>query len=176
MFDSCRVDMAQGGTTDGTGRIEDAYVTNTTVVYRQAYKGIRSINNNHGLLMLTFDNDGTLTHLHDSTRPVAGTTSHPARTLAQPAEKGRSEKIGLMKDDQLEAAFARQLQVVLGHKNATEMRAVAQPHSVVDETRGYDFSAATGELVASREYQVEHGNVENVAIEKLHRVRVPLLG
>ncbi|WP_221394160.1 DUF6345 domain-containing protein [Dyadobacter sp. NIV53] len=174
VYDSVRVDKAQGGTTNGSGRIEDAYVTDTTVIFRQAHKDIKSINNNHGLVMMTYDNDGKLTRIHNSTRKVIGTTRNPQRVAPNPVKGEKKLEFRHLDDISLNLAFQQELEHVTGIKLGTSRSGQPLDTEVVDSKEGYDFSGSSGELVAHREYELNHGDVDGLPMQKIHRVRVPL--
>lgn len=174
VFDSLRVDRAQGGTNTGSGKIENAYVTDTTVIFRQAYHGIKSINNNHGLVMMTYDNDGKLTRIHNSTKQVIGTTDKPQKLAPDPVKGKKALKFELLQGTHLNDAIREELEHVSGITMESSRNGQPIDANVVDSSDGYDFSGTTGELTAHREFEVNHGEVDGQPISKAHRVRVPL--
>lgn len=174
VFDSLRVDRAQSGTLQGSGKIEDAFVTDTTVIFRQAHKGVKSINNNHGLVMMTYDNDGKLTRIHNSTKQILGVTNKPKRVVPDPVKGSKSLKFELQDGISLNNAVRSELGRVTGIEFASSRNGSPLKSEIIEALDGYDFSGQTGELTAQREYSVDHGEANGESIQKAHIVRVPL--
>ena len=174
VFDSVRVDKAQGGTAAGSGRIEKAYVTDTTVIFRQSYNGIKNINNNHGLVMMTFDNDAKLTRIHNSTKKVIGTSKTPQRTAPEPIKGKKTLEFERLSDVRLNVAFQEEMERITGNQLGSSRSGQPLDAEMIVSQEGYDFSGSTGELVAHREYQLDQGEIDGLPIQKVYRARVPL--
>lgn len=172
VFDSLRVDRTQGMGTQGSGTLEEAYVTDTTVVFRQTANGLRSINNNHGLVMVTVDNDGKVTRLHNSTRPVEGTATKPMNLAPTPNGQGKASEVrpDIPDELRLNGLFTEALSAEVGTAFGSSRSNAPIGGELVEALIGYDFSGDHGGVVAHREYQVDHGE----GLQKIHRVRVPI--
>lgn len=167
-LDSARVGMAQGGTSEGSGTINKAYASDITLVYRQTVEGVPSINASHGLVAITVDNDGTITHVHNSTRPVTGVSDRARMQVSDP--NGKAKPKPLVTDElHRNQEFSRQLTQLTG-VDIKVSRAGAPQNDVVHSAIGYDFADAYGKLVEEREYEVPLG--EGVA--KRYKLRVPI--
>jgi hypothetical protein len=176
VFDSLRIDKGQAGTSKGSGTIEDAYITDTTVIFRQVYNGIRSVNNNHGLVMLTYDNDGKLTRIHNSTKKITGVNSRPHAFMNDPIKGQKTNKIDLLSDLNLNENLRLKLVSLDGREFASSRNNSPIGAEIIEAKEGFDFSGPTGELVAQREYSVEKGESNGQSFAKVYKVRVPLFG
>ena len=167
-LDSARVGMAQGGSSEGSGTIGEAYESDITLVYRQTVKGVRSVNASHGLVSITVDNDGTITHVHNSTRPVTGVSDRARMQVSDP--EGKAKPKPLVTDEfHRNQEFSRQLNELSG-VDVPVSRSSAPLNGLVHSAIGYDFADAYGKVVEEREYDVELG--EGVA--KRYKLRVPI--
>lgn len=167
-LDSARIGMAQGGTPNGSGTINEAYASDITLVYRQTVKGVRSVNASHGLVAITVDNDGIITQVHNSTRPVIGLSDRARMQVSDP--EGKAKPKPLVPDElQRNQAFSRRLNELTGVEIPVS-RSSAPLNGLVHSAIGYDFADAYGKLVDDREYDVPLG--EGVA--KRYKLRVPI--
>lgn len=166
-FDSVRVGMAQGGTGQGSGTLENPYQSDTTVIFRQTAEGLSSINAGHGLVMITLDNDGTVTNIHNSTRPVANVSTQPRMLVNSPETDESDQPRNLLSINQ---EATRTLSEAAG-QNFKVSRA-NQPIGAqqLESTVGYDFSGPYGTVVVNREYEVSAGGI----FEKRYKVRIPI--
>lgn len=176
VFDSLRIDKGQAGTSKGSGTIEDAYITDTTVIFRQVHQGIRSINNNHGLVMLSYDNDGKLTRIHNSTKKIIGVNSKSQAHINDPIKGKKVNKVELLSDLNLNEKLRQKLMSLDGQEFATSRNNSPIGAEIIEAKEGFDFSGTTGELVAHREYSVEKGESDGQSFAKVYKVRVPLFG
>lgn len=176
VFDSLRIDKGQSGTTNGSGTIEDAYITDTTVIFRQVHKGIKSVNNNHGLVMMTYDNDGKLTRIHNSTKKITGTSTKSQLFVNDPVKGQKGAKFELLNELNLNENFRQKLVDINGQEFAASRNSSPIGADLIESTEGFDFSGSKGELVASREYSVEKGEKDGQSFAKVYKVRTPLFG
>jgi hypothetical protein len=176
VFDSLRIDKGQAGTPKGSGTIEDAYITDTTVIFRQVHQGIRSVNNNHGLVMLSYDNDGKLTRIHNSTKKIIGVNSKPQAYMNDPIKGKKVNKVELLSDLNLNENLRQKLVSLDGQEFASSRNNSPIGAEIIEAKEGFDFSGTTGELVAHREYSVEKGESNGQSFAKVYKVRVPLFG
>ncbi len=166
-LDSARIGMAQVGSTAGSGSVEEGYQSDITLIFRQTAEGLASVNASHGLVMVTVDNDGTVTHLHNSTRPVVGTSTRPKMLVDGPETEASSlatDSLGL------NLAVTRKLGEVTGQVFNSSRNNSPLGAREVESTVGYDFSGAYGTIVVNREYDVTAGD----RFEKRYKVRVPI--
>lgn len=166
-FDSIRVGMAQGGSSQGSGIIEKAYQCDTTVIFRQTAEGLASINAGHGLVMVTLDNDGTVTHVHNSTRPVVNVSTKPKMLVNGP--KTESD-YAPMSELRLNQEFTQRLSQATGTVFNVSRANNPLGAKEIESTVGYDFSGQFGTVVANREYEVAAGG----QFEKRYKIRVPI--
>ncbi|MDR6196043.1 DUF6345 domain-containing protein [Siphonobacter sp. SORGH_AS_0500] len=163
-FDSLRPTMMQAGTREGSGRLEEPFVSDTTVVFRQTANGLDSVNANHGLVMVTVDNDGTVTHLHNSTRVVEGTSSVPRLMPGIP----KNAASALWSD---EALLNQQFQQKLTSEGVLRETSKTLDATLLESKTGYDFSGAqSAGIVVQRDYERASGTLT----AKRYKVRVPL--
>ena len=106
ILDCVRNSYAGGGTGTGSGQIEGPYVTETTTQFRQVINGVPVITPDAGAVRVTVDNDGRVTSVHTSVRPLERTTDrarrmhrflHPrgaAQTEPTPGPKSRNRRRG----------------------------------------------------------------------------------
>jgi hypothetical protein len=173
-YDSLRIDKVQSCTTKGSGTIEEPYITETTVIFRQAHNGIKGINNNHGLVMMTYDNDGTLTKIHNSTREIESVSNKPQHFVGDPVKGRKTHNFELLGDQELNTRLLEKLEKTTGVYDLHTKSAATLGAKVTDSKDGFDFSGSSGEIVAHREYEVDKGVVNGQAFVKGYRVRVPL--
>jgi hypothetical protein len=83
-FDRIRLESEGGGTGQGSGRLEGPYITQTTIQYRQVINGLPVIAPNAGTVRVTVDNDGTVTTVESSLRPVDQLLDRAYDTAASP--------------------------------------------------------------------------------------------
>lgn len=167
-LDSARVGMSQSGTPDGSGTINEAYESDIMLIYRQTVKGVRSVNASHGLVAITVDNDGTITQVHNSTRPVTGLSDRARMQVSDP--EGKAKPKPLVTDElHRNQEFSRRLNELTG-VDVPVSRSSAPLNGLVHSAIGYDFADAYGKVVEEREYDVQLG--EGVA--KRYKLRVPI--
>ncbi|MFT4031675.1 MAG: DUF6345 domain-containing protein [Siphonobacter sp.] len=151
--DGMRQNVVQTGSPNGSGMLNTPIVTDTTVLFRQTVNNRTAINANHGLVMITIDNDGKVTQIHNSTKPV------------QDLRKGQ---ITPGSEEVTPAQLDQQFKSVLEQKSGLSINGNT---SLIDSVSGYDFSGLyTADLVNSREYEVK----VNDQISKRYKVRIPV--
>jgi len=87
-FDRVRRTMTAGGSNVGSGQVEEPFTTETTVQYRQVINGLPVVTPDAGAVRVTVDNDGTVTGVQSSVRPLDRLVDRPKNTTASPPEPG----------------------------------------------------------------------------------------
>jgi len=155
-FSAIRLGKTCGGSTKGSGKLDEEYVTDTTIEFRQVINGVPVINTDNGLVRVTVDNDGTITDFHNSVKKVLNLSNKPKQMAIDPSKNGHSLDVKEQHTDQL---FERKLAAY----NTTGAQ------QTTDEV-GYDVSGLHGNLSAKREYEVTFEN----DLKKLVQVTVPI--
>lgn len=88
VLDQVRRRMEAGGTNQGSGVRDEPFVAETTVQFRQLINGLPVITPGTGTVMVTVDNDATVTNIHSSTRAIDRLTTEPARMVVGPPPPG----------------------------------------------------------------------------------------
>ena len=168
-FDLVRHTLSAGGGSEpGAGR-EDPHVIETTVQFRQRINDLPVVSQSAGDIRITLDNDGRLTSIQNTTRPVERLTEHPKNMTLRPGSGGQEvyeERSG--DPEQLLAAAWE------GHqaRAAREESGVENVTMVPDTTEvGYDVRANEARLVARREVEVDFGG----GIRKRYEVIAPIV-
>lgn len=150
--DSVRTGYTAGGTLAGSGQEDKGHATDITIIYRPVVGGFSNVNHDHGNLMITVDNDGAVTTIRDTTRPVA--EIRDVAPAGGPKMRQSGDVTKLLQDG---------IKGRYGRAKATLLK---------DTVRvGYDFSGKTGSLVVQGLFDVDFGH--NMHKEAL--VRVPVL-
>jgi len=156
-LDVIRLSKTAGSATGPSAVADHEHVTDTTVQFRQVINGIPSVNADAGLIRVTIDNDGTVTHLHSSVKRIAKLQSHPKSASIDPKNE---RSTSLAKDNELvEKEFNEQLAAY------KEVRQLEDSEEI-----GYDVAHTHGRIVKQRVYEVtmEHG------LKKLVKIIVPI--
>jgi hypothetical protein len=154
-----------GGTLKGSGRIEAPVPVETIVQFRQSYKGLESVNSDHGLLTVCVDNDGSIINVYNSTRAILGEADKPRSIIASPPEKIET------KAAETEAQFDRAVGGILGRRSNARDRAPGQV-KVLSERVGYDFAGKMGLVVRQRNVDV----VIDRDLRKRYKIRIRAMG
>src|SRR5262245_23648876 len=87
VFDRVQLALEGGGSNQGSGQRDGPFVTGTTVQFRQMINGLPVVTPGAGSVRISVDNDGTVTELHTSTRPIERMIDRPRNPLAAPGEE-----------------------------------------------------------------------------------------
>ncbi|HVI47186.1 MAG TPA: DUF6345 domain-containing protein [Chitinophaga sp.] len=158
-----------GGTTKGSGQIDETTVVETIVQFRQAHKGIESINSDHGLITVSVDNDGNVTNIYNSTKQVLGETQKPSSIIASPKA---SQKEAVSVEDVFRSKIAAIASASGNGHNGQLKAADSAAATVLRETIGYDFSDNLG--LVTHQKDVEIALTEQ--FKKRYKLRVPVMG
>ncbi|MDH4027903.1 MAG: DUF6345 domain-containing protein, partial [Nitrospirota bacterium] len=79
-----------GGTMKGSGMLEEPSAVETIVQFRQCYKGVESVNSDHGLITFCIDNDGSVVNVYNSTRAVIEEADRPRSIIPSPPDSRKS--------------------------------------------------------------------------------------
>lgn len=146
-----------GGTMKGSGTLESPHAIETIVQFRQTHQGIKSINDDHGLIAISIDNDGRVVNVYDSTRPVLGEASKSELNASAPRDP--------------KAAAGENIDMQFKKKIDRMSAGGERKSSVLYEAIGYDFSGSLGSVVHHRDIEMDFGN----NLKKRYKVRVPVL-
>lgn len=155
-FNAIRLGKTCGGSTKGSGELDQEYVTDTTIEFRQVINGVPAINTDNGVFRVTIDNDGTITNFHNSVKQVLNLSNKPKQMNIDPNRNGHA----------LETHGQDTEKLFLNHLAGYKAEAV---HLVSDEI-GYDVTGLHGGLVAKREYEITFEN----NLKKLIQITVPI--
>lgn len=157
--------FTSGGTLKGSGRIEEPAAVETIVQFRQCYKGVESVNSDHGLIAICIDNDGSIINVHNSTRAILGESEKPRSIIPSPPEKVKTQSADTP------AQFEKAINGILGRRSNTRAVSSDQP-MVLSEKAGYDFSGKLGLVVHQRDVDmVIDGN-----LRKRYKIRIRAMG
>lgn len=168
---------AAGGTAAGSGRIEEARVTETVLQYCQTIDGVPVLGSEGGTLRIAVDNDGQATRVEGNLRQVRALSASGLRTppaQPEPGARGTSRAAPPMPEpmEPHEMALAR--------ATGDKLRAIAAKGgsftgvTVVPASTeiGYAIRGDAAELVATRSIEVDFGG----GYRKLYRIEVPVFG
>lgn len=165
-----RYGYTAGGTAAGSGKIEDTTVTDTTFEFRQVIEGTPTIGADAGLVRVTVDNDGNVTTIHSSVRPIAKLNAKPKITAPAPPDPA-SGNPAARSGDNLEANLENALNAIT-NRAGTNIRGTAKSTDIISTEIGYDINQTHGSVVASRVYELDLGN----GLKKRYEVKVPVFG
>ena len=152
-IDTIRVGHTAGGTNAGSGQFDKGHPTDVGVFFRPVIDGLSNVNHDHGNLMVSVDNDGTVTSLRDTTRPIADIRKIDAFSGPKlPRQKG--DDITKLLHDGIKGRYGRAKVTLLTHTVSV----------------GYDFSGKTGNLVAQALFDIDFGH----NMHKQAQIRVPV--
>jgi hypothetical protein len=160
----------QGGS--AAGSIDEAHITDTTFEFRQVINGVRVISPDAGVLRITVDNDGKVTNVHSSVRPVAKTSAKPkftGKTPPDPSDPRARAGEAVLTEAGLDNAFNALLQGMT-NKAGGNLRSAAKSAEMISSEIGYDATANHGGIVAQREYELDLGN----GLKKRYQLQVPI--
>lgn len=155
-YHAIRLGKTCGGSTKGSRELDQEYVTDTTVEFRQVINGVPVVNNDNGIVRVTIDNDGTITNFHNSVKKVLGLSNKPKQMAIDPNQNGHAPE-----------ARAQDTEKLFQHKLAGYK---AQNAELIADEIGYDVAGSHGSIVAKREYKLTFEN----NLQKLVQVTVPI--
>jgi hypothetical protein len=175
-FDRVRRAMTASASTDGS-ETEEPSVTETTVQYKQVINGLPMLTTDAGTVSITFDNDGTVTGVRSSVRPVERLDDRPLNTTASPPEPGIPSQEQIARPRATDAAAYEQLLAQEWARRVASRWAVRGEMplgfaEVPGSTEvGYDIRGNSASLVARKAIEADFGGV----LRKRYWVSVPLL-
>lgn len=152
-IDTVRVGYTAGGTSAGSGQVDKGHQTDIGVLFRPLVNGLTNVNQDHGNLMVTVDNDGTVVGIRDTTRVVAD---------VRPIELNFKDTQGPRPNSSVTRLLQEGIRGRYGRAKTTLL-----PDTV---SVGYDFSGKTGNVVAQGTFEVDFGH----NMRKRALIRVPL--
>ena len=155
-LDLVRISKTAGSKALKGAKIENEFISDTTVQFRQIINGIPAINSDAGLIRVTIDNDGTVVNLNSSVKKVASLNNKPKAMVLDPKD-----------ENSLKKASSKATVEKLFKKKLTGYKA---PKLIKDsEEIGYDVAHAYGRIVIQRVYEVSYEK----GLKKLIKVIVP---
>jgi Family of unknown function (DUF6345) len=159
-FDVVRLSKVCGGKGSKTPKLDEEYVSDVMVQFRQIVNGVPVVNADAGLIRITIDNDKTVVNLHSSVKKVKLLSSQPKEMMIDPKdEKTLSTATNMAL---IEKAFLQ---------NLHQYNAPAELVADTDEI-GYDLVNHLGKLVNQRVYELSFEK----GLKKLVKVVVPIFG
>ncbi|RBL88997.1 DUF6345 domain-containing protein [Chitinophaga flava] len=158
-----------GGTTKGSGKIDETSVVETIVQFRQAHKGIESINSDHGLITVSVDNDGNITNIYNSTKQVLDEAQRPSSIITSPKAP---QKDAVSVEDVFRNKISGIVNASNNSNNGHLKTANAEAATVLREAVGYDFSENLG--LVTHQKDVEIALTEQ--FKKRYKLRVSVMG
>jgi hypothetical protein len=161
-----------GGTSKGSGQIEEPYITGTIVQFRQLVNGIPVITPDAGIIRISIDNDGTITNVHSSVRAIEQLSNRPTRSASAPIPAGVVSAPVLAPEpnnyeQQLAAKFGRQLASWVAKGGGMPLEFTTVPDST---EIGYNIQGNSAVLIARKAVEVNFGS----GYRKRYWVTVPL--
>jgi hypothetical protein len=155
-FDRVRVSAEGGGSGGGTGRMEGPYVVATTVQFRQTINDLPVLNPGAGTVRVTIDNDGTVTTVQSSVRPVAALHDRPRNTTSAPTQEGPIARPNLTDggyERLLAAQWRKRLATWLARGEAPAQYSIVPGSTEI----GYQLRGNQAIIVARRAIEVDFG-------------------
>jgi hypothetical protein len=175
-FDRVRRAMTASASADGSETVEPS-VTETTVQYKQVINGLPVVTPDAGTVSITFDNDGTVTGVRSSVRPVERLDDRPLNTTTSPPEPGNPAEEQIARARATDAAGYEQLLAQEWGRRVASSWAVRgeMPLSFTEVPGstevGYDIRGNSASLVARKAIEADFGGV----LRKRYWVTAPLL-
>ncbi|SUB78326.1 DUF6345 domain-containing protein [Porphyromonas macacae] len=168
--------MLGGGSTKNEELLEPK-VMETIIQFRQEHSGIESVNSEHGLISVAVDNDGKVTRVFSSLKPVVDErkqvefgVNRKSASLKQNA-KSREEQFqqkidNIIGQTKISSKISDKLADSLSSDDQAEMKPSVK---IIDEKIGYDFSSNFAKPVHQREVEIKVGR-----FAKRYKLRVDL--
>lgn len=171
-FDRVRHSLEGGGSDQGSGAREGPFVVETTVQFRQLINGLPVVTPGAGTVLISVDNDGTVTNINSSTRTVDRLTDAPKRHVVGPplngATSGQYRPSAPDPEQRLAEAWSRHL----GGVTARGGHAPSDGTVVPDSTEvGYEVDGNVAYLAARRVVELGLGS----GCRKQHALVAPLV-
>jgi hypothetical protein len=176
ILDSVRALSEAGATGQGTGEVVGPFSTQVIVSFRQVMNGLPVVTRGAGEVAVTVDNDGKVTGIASSVRPVSRMTLRPKNTTAAPQAGPAMRKFARPRATEI-ADYERLLDEAWQIRFAplqAGVRAVAPLTAapIPDSTEvGYDIRGNDAVLVARRTMEADFGQ----GLRKRYQVVVPLI-
>ena len=152
--DTYRVGYTCGGTQEGSGKMDKEYATDITVLFRPVIEGVSNVNHDHGNFSVTVDNDGSITTIRDTTRPVENIRE--AKLYNGPRTTKPNTDVEKMLKTAAKGRYGKSRITLLS-----------------DTVRvGYDYSGKSGNLVAQGTFEADFG--QNIRKQFIIRVPIPV--
>ncbi len=161
---------SQSGSTQGSGQLGTEKVVETIVEFRQQIDGYRTVSNGSGVVRVGVDNDGNITSVHNSTRPILDLSTKSRSIVPVPGTRAAAKAVGPTSAAELEQAFEEKLNKLKQHNGIPQSRSAASGTTLVHSEIGYDLYADRGQLVARRTYELDMGQ----GFRKMYKLQVPL--
>ncbi len=158
----------QGASSKGSGTLGESRVVETIVEFRQEIDGYRTVSNGSGVVRVGVDNDGNITSVHNSTRPVLDLSVKPHSVVPAPSVASNGRAANPTSAAALEQAFEDKLDQL--KQGSGQSRSAANDATLVQSEIGYDIYANRGQLVARRTYELDMGE----GFKKMYKLQVPL--
>ena len=170
---STTYNTTRGGGNAKTEELYDPKVIQTIIQFRQKHDSLKSVNSEHGLITVSVDNDGKITRVFSSLKPIIDECEQTSVPPASEQESARSR-------DEL---FQQKINKIIGAKVYSSMnlnerskplspQEVADPTptvKIIDEKIGYDFSSNFAKPVHQRDVEIAVG-----PYAKRYKLRVDL--
>lgn len=170
-LNSVRLAAHAGAASESSRQVDGPHISSTTVQFKQVINGVPVITPGKGEVRVTIDNDGMVTDVYASTRPVDQLVDRPRRTIATPRD--RESLVRPRATDQ--AGYERLLDEEWSKQLETWKVFGKQPASftvVPDSTEvGYNIQRDTAVIAATRLIEVDAGG----GYRKRYRVVVPIV-
>ncbi|MDO4770438.1 MAG: hypothetical protein Q4A14_01200 [Porphyromonas sp.] len=167
----------QGGGNAKTEELYDPKVIETIIQIRQEHDNLKSVNSGHGLITVGMDNDGKITKVSGSLKPIVD-----EREQATAPRKGKSalERESARSREEL---FQQKIDRIIGGKDYSfinldecskslltqETTDFTPTVKIIDEKIGYDFSSNIAKPVHQRDVEISIG-----PYAKRYKLRVDL--
>lgn len=165
--------VVQGGGNTKTEELCEPKVVETLIQFRQEHDSLKSVNSEHGLIAVSVDNDGKITKVFSSLKPIVDEREQVSVPTASAQESTRSR-------DEL---FQQKINKIIGSKiysamnpdggtkfpSAKEISELNPTVKIIDEKIGYDFSSNIVKPVHQRDVEIAVG-----PYAKRYKLRVDL--
>lgn len=158
----------QGASSKGSESLGESKVVETIVEFRQEIDGYRTVSNGSGVVRVGVDNDGNITSVHNSTRPVLDLSAKPRSVVPAPGAQTKAAVASPTTATALEQAFEAKLDHL--QSNVGQSRGAGNDATLVQSEIGYDIYADRGQLVARRTYELDMG----AGFKKMYKLQIPL--
>ena len=156
-FDQVRHTVTAGGSAEDREHVAEPRIAETPVQNRPVINGLPTVGADQGLVQVTIGNDGQLTRLVSTVRPIERLSDRPLTTTTSPGDNG-----SIARPRSADASPERLLADAWRHqfgRLAARDAAIYGTAPVPGTTEiGYDLRNGTARLVARREVEVDFGD------------------